>query len=111
MVREVEYMTVELEDLALAVKRLQHRHHRTLDARCALAGRLEARGLIDRAAGPGRALRHRLTSTGEALLSEGYTVYNEVLSQSFAPLSPTELDTLYDLLTHLLRGPDGPLVE
>src|SRR5437870_11245274 len=29
----------------------------------ALAGRLEARGLIDRAAGPGRALRHRLTST------------------------------------------------
>ena len=150
MVREVEYMTVELEDLALAVKRLQHRHHRTLDARLAplgitlvqwdalraisrhpnasshrlaqltfqtdqsfgaLAGRLEARGLIDRAAGPGRALRHRLTSTGEALLSEGYTLYNEVLSQSFAPLSPTELDTLYDLLTHLLRGPDGPLVE
>src|SRR6202049_4028063 len=48
----------------------------------ALAGRLEARGLIDRATGPGRALRHRLTSTGEAILSEGYTVYNEVLSQS-----------------------------
>src|SRR2546421_12753185 len=105
-------MTVELENLALAVKRLQYHHHRTLDARLALlgitlvqwdalraisrypnasshrlaqltfqtdqsfgalAGRLEARGLIDRTAGPGRALRHRLTSTGEALLSEGYT--------------------------------------
>src|SRR4249920_3087110 len=98
--REVEFMTVELQDLALAVKRLQHRHHRSLDARLAplgttlvqwdalraisqhlnasshrlaqltfqtdqsfgaLAGRLEARGLIERAAGPGRALRHRLT--------------------------------------------------
>ncbi len=77
----------------------------------ALASRLEARGLIDRAAGRGRALRHRLTPAGKALLSEGYTVYNEVLSQSFAPLLPTEIDTLYDLLTRLLRGSDGPLVE
>ena len=143
-------MGVELQDLALAVKRLQHRHHRALDSRLAplgttlvqwdalraisrhpgasshrlaqltfqtdqsfgaLAGRLEARGLIDRAAGPGRALRHRLTPAGEALLSEGYTVYNEVLSQSFSTLTPAELDTLFGLLTRLLSGPDGPLVE
>ena len=143
-------MGVELEDLALAVKRLQHRHHRMLDIRLAplgitlvqwdalraisqqpgasshrlaqltfqtdqsfgaLAGRLEARGLIERAAGTGRALRHHLTSTGEAFLSKGYTVYTEVLSQSFAPLSPPELDTLYDLLTRLLCGLDGPSVE
>jgi DNA-binding MarR family transcriptional regulator len=129
---------------------LQHRHHRTLDARLAplgttlvqwdalraisrhpgasshrlaqltfqtdqsfgtLAGRLVARGLIDRIAGPGRAIRHCLTSAGEALLSKGHTVVNEVFSESFAPLSPTELDTLYDLLIRLLRGPDGPLVE
>src|SRR5205807_3302613 len=111
-------MVVELEDLALAVKRLQHRHHRTLDARLAplgttlvqwdalraisrhpnasshrlaqltfqtdqsfgtLAGRLVARGLIDRIAGPGRALRHRLTPAGEVLLNEGHSVVNEVL--------------------------------
>ena len=143
-------MGVELEDLALAVKRLQHRHHRTLDTRLAplgitlvqwdalraisrhpgasshriaqltfqtdqsfgaLAGRLEARGLIDRAAGPGRALRHHLTSTGEALLSDGYTVYNEVLSQSFSSLMPTELDTLYNLLTRLLHEPGEPLAK
>ena len=143
-------MVVALEDLAQAIKRLQHRHHRTLDARLvplgitlvqwdalraisrhpnasshrlaqltfqtdqsfgALAGRLVARGLIDRVTGPGRAIRHRLTPAGEALLSEGHTVYNEVFSQSFSPLSPTELDTLYDLLTRLLRGPDGPPVE
>jgi DNA-binding MarR family transcriptional regulator len=148
--REKKSMGVALEDLALAIKRLQHRHHRTLDIRLAplgttlvqwdalraisrhpgasshrlaqltfqtdqsfgaLAGRLEARGLIDRITGPGRALRHRLTPTGEALLSEGYTVYKEVLSQSFEPLSPAELDTLYDLLIRLLRGPDEPLVE
>ena len=143
-------MTVELENLALAIKRLQYRHHRTLDARLAplgitlvqwdalraisrhsnasshrlaqltfqtdqsfgaLANRLVARGLINRVAGPGRALRHCLTPAGEALLSEGYPMYDEVLSKSFSPLSSTERDTLYDLLTRLLHGPDGPLVE
>ena len=134
-------MVVLLEDLGQTVKRLQHRHHRTVDARLvplgitlvqwdalraisrhpnasshrlaqltfqtdqsfgALAGRLVARGLIDRVTGPGRALRHRLTPAGEALLSKGRTVVNEVLAESFSPLSPTELETLYDLLTRLL---------
>ena len=143
-------MTVELQDLALAVKRLQHRHHRTLDARLAplgttlvqwdalraisrhpgasshrlaqltfqtdqsfgtLAGRLVARGLIDRVAGPGRAIRHRLTPSGEALLREGHTVVNEVFSKSFSTLTATELDTLYGLLTRLLHGPGEPLTE
>ena len=145
-------MTVELEHLALAVKRLQYRHHRTLDARLAplgitlvqwdalraisrhpnasshrlaqltfqtdqsfgaLANRLVARGLITRVTGPGRALRHCLTPAGESLLSEGYPVYNEVLSKSFLPLSPTERETLYGLLTRLLHDPepDEPLPE
>jgi hypothetical protein len=45
---------------------------------------------------------HRLTPAGEALLSKGRTVVNEVLSESFSPLSPMELETLYDLLTRLL---------
>src|SRR5260370_28585474 len=100
-------MTVELQDLALAVKRLQHRHHRTLDARlaplgitlvqwdalraisrhpnaslhrlaqltfqtdqsfCSLAGRLVARGVIDRGAGAWRALRPPLTPARKGLL-------------------------------------------
>jgi DNA-binding MarR family transcriptional regulator len=134
-------MVVLLEDLGQAVKRLQHRHHRMVDARLvllgitlvqwdalraisrqpnasshrlaqltfqtdqsfgALAGRLVARGLIDRVTGPGRAIRHRLTPAGEELLSKGRTVVNEVLAESFSPLSPTERDTLYDLLTRLL---------
>jgi DNA-binding MarR family transcriptional regulator len=146
----MKFMVVVLEDLGQAVKRLQHRHHRTIDARLAplgitlvqwdalramsrhpnasshrlaqltfqtdqsfgsLAGRLVARGLIDRVAGPGRAIRHRLTPAGEALLSKGHTMVNEVLSESFSPLSPMELDTFYGLLTRLLREPDGPLVE
>jgi len=134
-------MVVALRDLALAIKSLQYRHHRTLDTRLAplgitlvqwdalraisshpnvsahrlaqltfqtdqsfgtLAGRLEARGWIGRISGPGKAIRHRLTPAGEALLHEGNSVYNEVISQSFSPLSPTERETLYDLLTRLL---------
>jgi DNA-binding MarR family transcriptional regulator len=148
VIRKVASMTVELENLALAIKRLQYRHHRTLDARLAplgitlvqwdalraisrhpnasshrlaqltfqtdqsfgaLANRLVAHGLINRVTGPGRALRHCLTPAGESLLSEGYPVYDEVLSKSFSPLSSTERDTLYDLLTRLLHEPDGPL--
>src|SRR6202035_607145 len=53
----------------------------------ALAGPLEARGWIERLTGPGKAIRHRLTPSGEALLHEGHRVYQEVLSQSFSPLS------------------------
>jgi len=143
-------MVIALEDLGLAIKRLQHHHHCMVDAKLmplgitlvqwdalraishhpdasahrlaqltfqtdqsfgALAGRLVARGWIDRVAGSGRALRHRLTPAGEEFLSKGYTVVNEVLSQSFAPLSPTELDTLYSLLTRLLNGPSEPVEE
>jgi DNA-binding MarR family transcriptional regulator len=136
-------MSVELEHLGLAVKRLQHRHHRTIDGRLAplgislvqwdalramsrhpeasghqlaqltfqtdqafgtLANRLEARGLIERSTGAGRAIRHRLTPAGERLLREGQTVYQAVLEESFAPLAPAERDTLYELLTRLLEG-------
>lgn len=136
-------MGVALEDLALSIKRLQYRHHRTLDRRLAplsitlvqwdalraisrypdasghrlaqltfqtdqsfgtLAGRLEARGWIERLSGPGKAIRHRLTTEGETLLHEGYSVYTEVIAQSFAPLSSAEQETLYGLLTHLLNG-------
>ncbi|GCE31370.1 MarR family transcriptional regulator [Dictyobacter alpinus] len=143
-------MGATIEALGQAVKRLQYRHHRTLDGKLvplgitlvqwdalraigqhpdasshrlaqltfqtdqsfgALANRMVARGLITRVTGPGRALRHRLTSTGEELLIKGRTEVNEVLSQSFSPLSPAEKDTLYDLLTRLLNGSSEPLGE
>ncbi|WP_126599054.1 MarR family winged helix-turn-helix transcriptional regulator [Dictyobacter aurantiacus] len=136
-------MGATLENLALAIKGMQYRHHRTLDAKLmplgitlvqwdalraisrnpdasshrlaqltfqtdqsfgALAGRLLAHGWIERISGPGRAIRHRITPAGEAILHEGFGIYNEVIAQSFAPLSPAERDTLYDLLTRLLEG-------
>jgi DNA-binding MarR family transcriptional regulator len=135
-------MVVALEDLGQAIKRLQYRHHRTLNAGLvplgitlvqwdmlraishhpdasghrlaqltfqtdqsfgALANRLEARGWIERISGPGKAIRHRLTPAGEAILHQGQSVYQQVIAQSFAPLSPTERETLYDLLTRLLN--------
>ncbi|HTK06559.1 MAG TPA: MarR family winged helix-turn-helix transcriptional regulator [Ktedonobacteraceae bacterium] len=135
-------MVVTLEDLGQAIKRLQYRHHRTLDAGLAslgitlvqwdalraisrhpdasghrlaqltfqtdqsfgaLANRLEAHGWIERISGPGKAIRHRLTLAGEAMLHEGGSVFQEVIAQSFAPLSPTERETLYGLLTRLLN--------
>ena len=71
-----------------------------------LANRLELRGLIERTAGSGRAIRHRLTPAGEALLQEGYAVVNAVHAESFAPLNPAEIDTLYDLLSRLLGEPN-----
>ncbi|GLV61036.1 MarR family transcriptional regulator [Dictyobacter sp. S3.2.2.5] len=135
-------MGATLESLALAVKSMQYRHHRTLDAKLmprgitlvqwdalraisrnpdasshrlaqltfqtdqsfgALAGRLLAHGWIERISGPGRAIRHRITPSGEAILHEGFGIYNEVIAQSFAPLSPAERNTLYDLLARLLE--------
>ncbi|GHO42113.1 MarR family winged helix-turn-helix transcriptional regulator [Ktedonospora formicarum] len=138
-------MGVELENLGQSIKRLQHRHHRTADARLAplgvtlvqwdalraisqhpdvsahklaqitfqtdqsfgaLASRMEARGLIERVTGSGRALRHRLTPLGEDLLGKGRVVFNEMLSESFSPLLPEERDILYNLLARLLHRSD-----
>lgn len=143
-------MSVELQDLGRAVKRLQHRHHRTFDARLAplettlvqwdalraisqhpdasshrlaqltfqtdqsfgaLAIRLVDRGLIERIAGAGRALRHRLTPAGEALLNKGHSVVNATLAESFAPLTDAERDIFYALLMRLLHTVDEPSAE
>ncbi|MER5462253.1 MarR family winged helix-turn-helix transcriptional regulator [Streptomyces sp. NPDC002668] len=139
-------MPVALQDLGLAVKRLQHRHHRTLDALLGeqgttlvqwdalraihrhpdstshelalltfqsdqsfgtLAKRLLALGLIERTAGPGRAIRHRLNPAGEAVLDNGRAVVDRVLAESFAPLSPQERDLLHSLLMRLLPEQGG----
>jgi DNA-binding MarR family transcriptional regulator len=68
----------------------------------ALAGRLIERGLIERVPGPGRAVRHRLTSKGEELRRAGSTVVDRVITESFAPLSAQQLATLDTLLAQLL---------
>jgi DNA-binding MarR family transcriptional regulator len=124
-------------DVALAVKRLQHRHHRALSQALAplglslvqwdtlrhlhrqpdaslhdlavltfqtdqsfgsLAVRMADRGLIERVAGPGRAVRHRLTEEGARLRAEGQELVDRVTESSFDALSAAQLDQLGDLL-------------
>ena len=140
--RYIPAVPVPYQDLGRAVKQLQYRHHRALDARLretgtslaqwdalraiskrpnssahalaeitfqtdqsfgALAGRLERHGFIERVAGPGRAIRHGLTPAGEAALRRGQEAVNQVLRASFSPLTSSQREELYDLLTTALR--------
>jgi DNA-binding MarR family transcriptional regulator len=71
----------------------------------ALANRLVERGFIERVDGPGRAVRHRLTATGEQVQRAGEAIVGQVLADSFAPLSPQELAAFDQLLTRLLAAP------
>lgn len=128
-------------DVALAVKRLQHRHHRALSQALAplglslvqwdtlrhlhrqpdaslhdlavltfqtdqsfgsLAVRMAERGLIERVAGPGRAVRHRLTAEGARLRAEGQELVDGIAESSFSALSAAQLDELGDLLVTAL---------
>jgi DNA-binding MarR family transcriptional regulator len=132
-------------DVALAVKRLQHRHHRALSQGLAplglslvqwdtlrhlyrrpdaslhdlavltfqtdqsfgsLAVRMAERGLIERVAGPGRAVRHRLTEEGSRLRAAGQEVVDRITESSFDALSAAQLDQLGDLLDAALAS--GP---
>ena len=71
----------------------------------ALAARMEARGLIERVPRPGRAVRHRLTAKGEQVRKEGSALVESVLQESFAPLTPTQLQSLHKLLHLLVHEP------
>lgn len=72
-----------------------------------LAGRMIQRGLIERVAGPGRAVRHRLTDRGRSLRKEGDAIVERVLQDSFATLTPQELSVLDGLLLRVLAQPDA----
>ena len=137
-------MTRSIHEVGLAVKRLQARHHRAIDAELApldislvqwdalrhlaqsphaslhalalltfqtdqsfgaLATRMIDRGLIERVPGPGRAVRHRLTAKGQAMQRAGGEVVERVLTDSFSPLTSTQLDTFETLLQRLLAEP------
>ena len=67
-----------------------------------LAARLLRLDLIARRPGSGRTTLHALTPKGQTLLREGRSLVQEVLSETFAPLSETECATLRGLLTKLL---------
>ena len=71
----------------------------------ALANRMVDHGLIRRVPGEGRAILHRLTPAGEAMLRDGHVVVNKVLAESLAPLSASERQQLHGLLNRLLDEP------
>jgi DNA-binding MarR family transcriptional regulator len=73
----------------------------------ALASRMEARGLIERLPGGGRAVRHRLTAEGERVHAAGAEIMQRVLAESFSPLSDTQRQTFERLLKKLLTGRDA----
>jgi DNA-binding MarR family transcriptional regulator len=126
-----------LQEVGLAIKRVQIRHHRALDSRLSklglslvqwdalrhlnaspdaslhelaqltfqsdqafgtLAARMVDRGLIERLDGPGRAVRHNITTKGAKLFAAGSAIVDEVLADSFAPFTARQLDALADLL-------------
>ena len=72
----------------------------------ALANRMVSRGLIDRVPGPGRAVRHQLTTEGNELRQHAQHIVDQVLADSFSPLTPKQLDTFDALLRQLEPGTD-----
>jgi DNA-binding MarR family transcriptional regulator len=71
-----------------------------------LAARLEARGLIRRVNGSGRAIRPELTPEGERVFAAGRVVTERVVGESFAPLTEDERVQLGGLLGRLLANDD-----
>ena len=74
----------------------------------ALANRLLKLGMIERVAGPGRAIHHRLTPRGEATLRKGHEVIGAVLESSFAPLTSRQREDFYRLLSRALVKGNPP---
>jgi DNA-binding MarR family transcriptional regulator len=73
-----------------------------------LAGRMVDRGLIERVPGPGRAVRHRLTTKGLEIRRAGEAFVDGVLARSLADLTPAQLDAFDKTLAQLLAVPfDG----
>ncbi|WP_296743023.1 MarR family winged helix-turn-helix transcriptional regulator [Mesorhizobium sp.] len=68
-----------------------------------LTTRLIRQGWVERQVGPGRANAHRLTPSGEALLSDGRERVLAVFTRSFAPLDESERGTLKRLLDKMLE--------
>lgn len=134
-------MTTDLAALGLAIKRAQHRNHRTAEVALrrlgvtlvqwdalraidrlphgsghdlavatfqsdqsfgTLASRLADRGLVFRAAGPGRRLEHHLTDEGRTILRAGDRIMSRVLEGLFSPLNESQRDTLAEILQRLI---------
>ena len=78
----------------------------------ALAGRMIERGLIERVAGPGRAVHHRLTPKGLEIRRAGEELVDGVLVRSLSGLTPQQLEAFDRMLAQLLAVPlDGVASE
>ena len=75
-----------------------------------LATRMEARGLIQRTTGPGRAIRPELTPEGERVLKAGTTAIDRVLRESLEPLSAPERVVFGEMLARLVDDAPGKKV-
>ena len=62
------------------------------------------RGLLTRVDGPGRAVRHRLTTAGEAAYEAGSGIADAVLAASIGSLTPGEQASLHAMLTKAAAG-------
>lgn len=63
-----------------------------------LARRMVDRGLLVRIDGPGRAVRHGLTKSGEQSFEAGVSVVESVLEETIGKLDTTERTALLELL-------------
>jgi len=70
----------------------------------ALAARMIDRGLLERRAGPGRAVRHRITEAGERARAAGAELMREVLQGTVGVLPEDDLRTLHRLLLAATAG-------
>ena len=70
-----------------------------------LAGRLVARGLIERVDGPGRAVRHRITDRGAEIRHAADDVVEHIFANSLTSLTPAQISCLDALLTEALPPP------
>jgi DNA-binding MarR family transcriptional regulator len=133
-----------MQDVGLAVKQLQWKHHREANRRLReqaglsliqwdvlrdlhrepesslhdlavqtfqtdqsmgeLAKRMVTRGLLTRIDGPGRAVRHRLSSEGEAAYEAGAGIVDDVLAESIGTLTADEQAALHAMLTKAASG-------
>jgi DNA-binding MarR family transcriptional regulator len=72
-----------------------------------LATRMEARGLLRRVRGPGRAIRPELTPEGERVLAAGTEAMEGVMRASFERLSAQEREVFGQMLARLVDDAPG----
>ena len=76
-----------------------------------LARRMVDRGLLTRAGGPGRAVRHHVTSEGRAALEAGAGIVDDILARSVGSLTAEEQVAFHAMLVKAASGLSGSVVD